>query len=179
VVGTQNAYEPLSKERIAQNVAIRETFAAIVLRCHNHIVEKCGWGPDGYIKAPTNVVESISIADIPNWDILKEIDGGDELGRPSHRKVLDGHINGIVFDKSKLPAYVLYFEVFGKKCKRTLVPQNPVSNSWAGKAAAQGSKISWIIDGDITDAEVNAVRAAGGKASKFKYNIIDGKLKAL
>ena len=172
-------YVVTGETQLGRAAKVLAAFDAIVLRCQKHLIEKCGWGADGTFSAAGNVVEPIYIGDIPGWEILKSIDGTGADGKTYWNKPVDGSINGFVLSPSGLPNYKLHFEVFGKKANRTLIPVNPKGPSKSSVRVAAGEKLTWIRNDDITQKEVDAIKAAGGKASIFKYQIIGEKLLCL
>ena len=146
---------------------IISTMQAIYMRLARHLFEKCGWDGHGNFVNPAAVLEAVYIGDLPHAEeLIISCNTTDSMGKWTNRKVTQ-HISGLVFTKSGLPAYSLLVNIGGKSCKRILVPQNSKKSSPSAERARNGERIVWLINGDMTDRDVEKARAAGRRASKF------------
>lgn len=149
------------------------TMQAIYMRLSRHMFEKCGWDGHGGFVNPAAVAESVYVGDLPHAeDLILSCDTIDQMGKWAQKKVAK-HISGLVFVKSGLPAYRLYINIGGKKCSRVLVPQNSTKSSKSAENARNGKRIVWVINGDMSDRDVEVARKAGKRASKFIAKIQD------
>jgi hypothetical protein len=175
-----HAYEPIRRPTNVsnENVPLDEMVAsmqAIYMRLSQTIFDKCEWNGAGQFGNPAGVLDGVSIADIPHAQtLIHSCESVNSLGQKTVIKC-NGLVKGTVFVKKRLPAYVLYLNINGKVHKRTLVAQNPNTSSKSAKDAARGARITWIINGDLTDAQIIQLRAQGKRASKFIAMIKDNR----
>jgi len=160
VVAPQKAFDGPMEEIVS-------TMQAIYVRLARYMFDKCQWNGQGYFGNPAGVLEPVYVGDLPYAEqLLVSCDSLNHKGQKAERQIIK-HAKGTVFSNSKLPAYVLYVNINGKKCKRVLVPQNADKESKSAKNARNGDRIVWVINGDMSDTDVENARANGGRASKF------------
>lgn len=172
----QDAFEKHEAGRLATKPAMPahgltpqqcgEAMKSVYLRMFQHIFDKCGFmpaAPKGFdTQLVYAVLEPIRIDDIPGAaSIIKFMDSRDHAGRPKQRMMplmitpQGSFVKGDVWDYKKdgnptmLPGYNL--EVLGadgKLHKRTILPQNPNTNSGTAGLARNGHQILHIMNGD-------------------------------
>jgi len=174
-----HAYEPIRPPQNLTNHGIPmdemiSSIQAIYVRLAYVMFDKCQFNGGGVFANPAGVLDPVSIADIPHaTELIESCETVNQLGQKTHMKC-DGVVKGTVFAKKGLPAYILYLNINGNVHKRTLVAQNPNTQSKPAIQARNGAKIVWVIDADMSDQDVAKRRAAGQKASKFIAKITDG-----
>lgn len=148
---------------------------AIYMRLNQVFYDKCGWNGVGSFDNPAGVLDGVSIADIPHArELVSHCETTNQLGQRTMQEC-NGFVRGTVFAKKGLPAFILYLNINGIAHKRVLVVQNPTTGSYSAKDVQRGSQIAWVLNGDLSDMEIEKRRAAGQKASKFVAKIKDGK----
>ncbi len=139
--------------------AIQQTTQLLFQRLFQHLFAKCQ-PINGVFANPTAIFEPVPITDIPGINILVGCDTINETGQFKKNMPVQGFVKGLIFQKSKLPAYHIYLNVGGIIHQRRLIPQNTTTGSSAAQEAIAGNNIGWIIDAIETDRNA---------AFKFKY----------
>jgi hypothetical protein len=157
---TYHAYAPIQAPK---NVGSYEapmdelvaSMQAIYMRLTHVMFDKCQFNGGGSFANPAGVLDPVSIADIPHAiDLVHSCESVNQYGQ-SARIDCKGSVKGTVH-------------------KRVLVAQNPSKQSKSAIAARNGAKIAWVINGDLTDQDVERRRAQGKKASKFIAMVKNG-----
>ena len=181
-----HAYQPVrapqERELEQHNVSLADIVTcmqAVYTRLAYTMFDKCQFNGGGAFGNPAGVLDPVSIADIPHaTEIIHSCETVNQFGQPT-RMDCNGVVKGTIFTKKQLPAYKLFLNINGKVHKRVVVPQNPNTNSVSAKKARAGAKIVWIINADLTNAQVNALRSQGKRASKFIAKVENGQYTAL
>lgn len=133
---------------------VKQAIHAIYMRLYARLMNDCKrtMGSDiGYMD-PEKILEPVSISDIIQrfgaHGLVLGYDTFDRMGKQITEK-FNGGIRGIVYRKKQLPAYEIYFNLGGQRCKRVIVPQNPATGKSTALLARQGHAIAWVINGDL------------------------------
>lgn len=177
---THHAYEPitaptnLEQHQVPMHEMI-SSMQAIYMRLNQVFYDKCGWNGVGSFDNPAGVLDGVSIADIPHArELVSHCETTNQLGQRTMQEC-NGFVRGTVFAKKGLPAFIIYLNIDGVAHKRVLVVQNPTTGSFSAKDVQRGSQIAWVLNGDLSDADLQQRRAAGQRASKFIAKIKDGR----
>lgn len=133
---------------------VKQAMHAIYMRLYANVMNKCGRTVNsdiGYTE-PGNVLEPVAVSDIIQrfgaHGLVLEYETFNNVGQKTTEK-FQGHIRGIVYRKKSLPAYEIYFNLGGRRCKRVMVPQNPATGKSTALEAKAGHAIAWVINGDL------------------------------
>ena len=122
---------------------------------YHHIFTKCGWQQDPatqqwFFASPANVLQAIDLRGAMQhfgigMDMIMSYDTKNAQGQPSVEQFA-GVVRGHTVKEGRLPRYTLYLNMFGRQVKRTILPQNPETQSQSAVAArTTGSKIAYIM----------------------------------
>ena len=158
-------------------ININEAVAAIAKELYDYIYINCGYSPEVGFTNPEAVLKSIPL---PAGAPIVEYYAFDGMGRYTTKK-FNGVVEGQVTSVAKLPCYdVMLHGKDGSLIRRRFLPQNVNKKKgsdfsyYARKARNNNTRVLWVMDPNISDSTVEALRAAGQQASKFVGKVENG-----
>jgi hypothetical protein len=131
------------------NQDVAQVVAGLYMKLHNHIFAYCGFDGRGSFTAVDKVMEIPVQLDPAEMAVLIGYDCKDANGRwcpgcdPSN-----GLLRGFKGKETGLPMYKLYINFNGVQLVRLVMPQNPRNNSQTATAARNGSRITFVQEGN-------------------------------